>query len=213
MAQIVPTVTAYDPHQYREQLERVVPFAERIHIDLMDGDLAPTKSPSLAQIWLPDKIPTDIHIMYRSPAPELRRLIELRPHMVVLHAEAEGMFEEIAEALKSEHIKVGVALLPSTEAKLIIPALPLIDHVLIFSGNLGHYGGKADLSLLGKVSEIKARKPDVEIGWDGGINEENVKTLIHNGVDVLNVGGFIQRAADPTAAYAILKGLAEHKND
>jgi len=213
MAQIVPTVTAYDPHQFREQLERIAPFAERIHLDLMDGDLPPTKSPPLSQIWLPDNIPTDIHIMYRRPAQEIRRLIELKPYMVILHAEAEGMFEEIAQVLKGEHIKVGVALLPQTEAKLIIPALQQIDHVLIFSGNFGHYGGKADLSLLGKISEIKAHKPHVEIGWDGGINEENVKTLVHNGVDVLNVGGFIQRAVDPRAAYAILEELAEHKND
>lgn len=212
MAIICPTVTAYEPHQYREQLERITPFAQRIHIDLMDGDFAPTKSPSTAQLWLPDGIATDIHLMYRHPAQELRRLIELKPHMVVLHAEADGMFEDIALALKGEHIKVGIALLPETEAVTIVPALQLIDHVLIFSGNLGHYGGKADLSLLGKISEIKAHKPQIEIGWDGGINEENAKTLVHNGVDVLNVGGYVQRAADPAAAYAILKGLAENKN-
>lgn len=211
MAIICPTVTAYDPHQYREQMERVTPFAHRIHIDLMDGDLAPTKSPSVAQVWLPEGIKTDIHIMYRKPAEVLGRLIELKPHMVVFHAEADGMFEEIAERLKNHSIKVGVALLPGTEVSLIEPAIHLINHVLIFSGDLGHFGGKADLSLLGKVGELKAIKPHLEIGWDGGINADNALTLINNGVDVLNTGGFIQRASDPATAYATLKAIVENK--
>ncbi len=54
MAVICPTVTAYDPHEYREQMERVEPFAKRIHIDLMDGHFAPTKSPGLKHVWWPD---------------------------------------------------------------------------------------------------------------------------------------------------------------
>jgi ribulose-phosphate 3-epimerase len=178
----------------------------------MDGDLAPTKSPSVAQIWLPEGVKSDIHIMYRKPAEVLGRLIELKPHMVVFHAEADGMFEEIAERLKSQDIKVGVALLPQTEVSLIEPAMNLIDHVLIFSGDLGHFGGTANLSLLGKASELKALKPRLEIGWDGGINQENALTLINNGIDVLNTGGFIQRASDPATAYATLIEIAENKD-
>ncbi len=193
-------------------MERITPFAKRIHIDLMDGDLAPTKSPSVAQIWLPEGISADIHIMYRRPAEVLTRLIELRPRMVVFHAEADGMFEEVAERLKTHSIKVGVALLPDTGVALLEPAIHLIDHVLIFSGDLGHFGGKADLSLLGKVSELKSIKPGLEIGWDGGINEDNALTLINNDVDVLNVGGFIQRASDPASAYATLEQVVENRN-
>jgi ribulose-phosphate 3-epimerase len=88
----------------------------------------------------------------------------------------------------------------------------LIDHVLIFSGDLGHFGGKANLSLLGKASELKALKPHVEIGWDGGVNEENALTLVNNGIDVLNTGGFIQRASDPASAYATLIEVIKHKD-
>ena len=38
-----------------------------------------------------------------------------------------------------------MALLPTTPVSAITPALHMIDHVLIFSGDLGHYGGQADL--------------------------------------------------------------------
>ena len=89
----------------------------------------------------------------------------------------------------------------------ILSSLEKIDHVLIFSGDLGHFGGKADLTLLNKVKYLKDKKPSLEIGWDGGINDQNAQNLLDGGVDVLNVGGYIQRSGDPAHAYAILKGI------
>jgi ribulose-phosphate 3-epimerase len=81
--------------------------------------------------------------------------------------------------------------------------------VLVFSGNLGHHGGEADLGLLEKVRQIKVHHPEVEIGWDGGINDQNVKQLVEAGVEVLNVGGYIQKADYPERAYATLKRVIE----
>src|SRR5690606_36219400 len=98
----------------------------------------------------------------------------------------------------------GVALLKDTPASAIEPYIDQIEHVLVFSGDLGYYGGKADLALLSKVTELKKMKPSLEIGWDGGINDHNASELVKGGVDVLNVGGFIQKATDPEDAYAIL---------
>jgi ribulose-phosphate 3-epimerase len=101
-------------------------------------------------------------------------------------------------------IETGIALLQETPVEAIVPALPLIDHVLIFSGTLGKVGGTADLGLLDKVAALRQLKPQLEIGWDGGINDTNARQLVEGGVSILNVGGFIQKAADPEAAYATL---------
>jgi pentose-5-phosphate-3-epimerase len=100
-------------------------------------------------------------------------------------------------------------LLPGTEPQRIEPALKDLDHVLIFSGDLGNFGGHADLSLLEKVEFIKNKAPDIEVGWDGGINLMNVSELVTGGVDVLNVGGFIQKANDPQKAYSDLMRIVE----
>lgn len=51
-------------------------------------------------------------------------------------------------------------------------------------------------------------KKNIEIGWDGGINEENVGKIVSAGVSVLNVGGYIQRAKNPAGAYATLRTMA-----
>lgn len=212
MAVICPTVTAFDAHDYRQQVERVADFAERIHLDLMDGVFTKTKSPKLDQVWWPHGIRADLHLMYQRPDLYLEQIIHLEPQLVIIHAEAEGNFGSFADRLHQADIRVGVALLESTEAELIRPALNNIDHVLIFSGSLGRFGGEAHLKLLGKILKLKQWKPSIEIGWDGGVNDKNARQLMKGQVDVLNVGGFIQRSSDPAAAYAKLVAEIEIKD-
>lgn len=209
MPTIVPCVTAVDPHDYRQQMERIAPFAERVHIDFMDGVFAPTKSPGLSQAWWVKTVIADFHLMYKTPDRHLDKIISLEPHMVIVHAEADGDFLAMAEKLHDADIKVGVALLPETTVDKIELSLPAIDHVMIFGGDLGHFGGKADLSLLNKVKQLRKLKPELEIGWDGGVSDENAGLLIAAGVDVLNTGGYIQKAKDPGGAYAKLRTVTK----
>lgn len=210
MATICPTVLAENPHQYREQIERVVPFATRIHIDFADGEFTNTKTPSLDQAWWPHTMQADLHIMYKNPSQYLEAIIPLNPRLVIIHAEAEGDFMAFADALHQAGIQAGVALLAETKVDTIRPFMDSVDHVLIFSGELGHFGGKADLDLLTKIHEVKQLKKDITVGWDGGINADNITHLADGGVDVLNVGGFIQRAEDPQAAYQTLTQLLQN---
>jgi ribulose-phosphate 3-epimerase len=205
MPVICPTITATGPHEYRRQMEQVEPFAQRVHIDLMDGQFAPTQSPGLDQVWWSPKVRADIHLMYRRPIEQLSALIRLRPHLVVIHAEAEGNHAHFADSLRKVGIRAGLALLQDTSVESVKGIIKKFDHVLVFSGHLGYHGGQADLGLLDKVHQVHDVHPQAEIGWDGGISDQNAKQLVEGGVDVLNVGGYIQQATDPAAAYAKLK--------
>lgn len=202
---ICPTVLAEDSHAFRSQMERIEPFAKRLQIDLTDGSMTPGKTVALEHVWWPKTAQADLHLMYKHPVLQLKHLVDLKPHLVIVHAEAEGNFLNLAKVLHKYDVKVGVAVLPATDLETIKPALNFIDHLLIFSGSLGSFGGQADLDLLAKVRLAKKWKPQLEIGWDGGVNDGNIKALADGGVEVLNVGGFIQKAADPLAAYAKLK--------
>jgi len=213
MATICPTVLATDAHEYRKQMERIAHFTKRIQIDLTDGLFALTKTISLDETWWPHSIQADLHLMYKRPDLYVKEILKLEPTLVIIHAEAEGSFEPFAKKLHKAGIKVGVALLAETEPELIEPALEHIDHVLIFSGDLGKFGGKADTKLLDKISFLKKAKPSLEIGWDGGVNDKNALELAQGGVDVLNVGGFIQKADDPEAAYAKLLSVVTASNE
>ena len=210
MTVICPTVTAFDQHQYREQMGLVTAFAKRIHIDLMDGEFAPTVSLPLSQVWWPDDITADIHIMFQRPMEQIEKLIALKPSLVVIQFEADVDHAEFARRLHKGGIKAGLGLMQATTVEAAASVLNGFDHVMIFSGNLGYHGGSAvDFSLLDKVHEARRRYPKLEIAWDGGVNDTNVKRLVEGGVDVLNVGSFIHNADSPQASYGLLQKLTK----
>jgi ribulose-phosphate 3-epimerase len=209
MAVICPTVTAYDTHEYRRQLELVEKFAGRVHIDLMDGQFTPNVSPDLAHVWWPDNVTIDVHLMYQNPGNYIDQLIKLKPNLVVIHIEASGDHRGLANKLQAAGIKAGIAILQQTSVEVAEELLPDFDHAMVYSGNLGEHGGTADLGLLDKVRELRDKFSSIEISWDGGINDQNAKQLAEAGVDVLNVGGFIHNADDPAAAYKNLTNILE----
>lgn len=207
MSQICPTILADNPHAYRTQFERIESFAERIQIDLTDGVFAPTHTISPVQSYWREGLVVDMHIMYKEPAKHIEQIIDMHPSMIILHAEADGELLDLSNEIKAAGIKFGVALLKSTSAKEAELLIHAADHVLIFSGDLGKFGGKVDYKLFSKILKVKEIKPDVEIGWDGGVNDKNAADLVRAGVDVLNVGGFIQKADNPQKAYDILNEI------
>lgn len=202
---ISPAILAPNADEFRKQMERVASVAVRVHIDLADGVFAPSKTISIDQVWWPGGMRADLHVMFQKPFEHTKLLLGLRPQLVIVHAEAEGNFIAFAEAAHAQGVEVGVALKHQSSPELLRPALPWIDHVLVFSGNLGHFGGQADLSLLAKVRQLRQLKPQLEIGWDGGVNGQNARQLAEGDVDVLNVGGYIQHAANPAATYHALE--------
>lgn len=198
---ISPAVTASDGDEYRKQIESVANVAVRLHIDVSDGILTPNKLIDIDQVWWPGGVRADIHVMYKQPFEHTALLLDLRPQLVIVHAEADGDFMQFAQLAHKKGVEVGVALQVDTPAEILRPALSHIDHVLVFSGKLGYFGGKADLNLLSKVALLRKLKPQLEIGWDGGVSPENARQLSEGGVDVLNSGGFIQKSENPAAAY------------
>lgn len=203
---ICPTVTpaTTDPHEYRAQLERIAPFARRIQLDFTDGVFTDARCMNLIQAWWPEDVTIDIHLMYEDPVSQIETLVSLKPDLVIIHAEAVGDLLRMVQHVQKFGIKTGVALLQETTPATAHALIQAVDHVLIFSGTLGSFGGKADLELLRKVPEIKAINPRVEIGWDGGASIETVAALQAGGIDVINAGGAIQHAPDSKRAYESL---------
>ncbi len=204
MSIVSPTVLAQTEQEFSVQLQLASSLSKRIQIDLMDGEFAMAQSVGLDEIWWPNGVDADIHLMYQDPFKCLDQLIKLQPHMVIIHVETMIHHMHFSAELHKEGILTGLAVLPETPVANIEKIISSFDHLLIFSGNLGHFGGSADLDLLAKVSEAKEHHPDLEIGWDGGINEYNARQISEGGVDVLNVGGYIHKAEDPRNAYQIL---------
>jgi ribulose-phosphate 3-epimerase len=206
MSIICPSVTTKSLGEYTKVIELIEEFAERIHVDFADGNFAPVKLVSPIEAHWPVHIHADFHLMLRDPLKEIETIISQHPYLVIIHAESQHVGEMIDE-LNAVRIKTGIALLPETSVESAAPLIERSEHVLIFGGHLGYYGGEADLTQLDKVKEIRAINEGIEIGWDGGANDKNVALIRAGGVDVINVGSFIQNSADPATAYRLLTQL------
>ena len=202
---ITPAILAENAAQYKEQVDRITGFAERVHIDISDGEFAPTLTVSIPELWAPEGWMVDIHAMVDKLDEYIPKLIALRPNMIIVHAEAKGDVQTTLTQIRQAGINAGLALLRSTVPRTVEEMIKLADHVMIFSGELGRFGGNASLMQLEKIRLIKSINPGVEIGWDGGVSIDNAYSLVQGGVNVLNVGGVIQKASDPHAIFSKLQ--------
>lgn len=211
MAQIVPALTVETLDQYKEASEKIGPFASRVHIDVSDGEFAPTFLLTESQLYWPSSWEVDVHAMVARPSEHLAAILQLKPTLVIFHAEVEEDLLPIFAQLKEAGVKSGVALLKTTVPLTCEALIAAVDHVMIFSGELGYHGGTASMMQLEKIRLVKKIKPNVEIGWDGGVKVDNAYTLARGGVDILNVGGEIANATDPIATYnELVKEINKH---
>lgn len=206
---ISPTILTDDPNRYKQLVELYHPFTRRAQIDISDGTLAPSKTLALNTVWWPKGWLVDIHMMVAQPSNYLDTLIQLKPNLVIFHPEVQEDLLPVLDALRQKDIKTGIVIRKSVFPGSIKQYITAADHAMIFSGELGQNGGTADLLQLEKVRIITGMKRDIELGWDGGANVSNVRTIAQAGVTVINVGSALATAEDPPKTFMTLQAEAE----
>ncbi len=204
---IAPTILTASPDEFQAALVAINEFTNQVQIDITDGEFAPSRTIGLDHVFWPDNWQVDLHMMVKNPSRYIDKLILMKPHLVIFHAEVEEDLRPSFEKLRQAGIKVGLALLRQTVPEQKADLITLVDHVLIFAGDLGRMGGQANLLQIQKVRLIRAISPNVEIGWDGGANIDNLPMIIQAGVDVINVGSAISLASNPAEAYKAMVEL------
>ncbi len=208
MSIITPTITTDSAHVYRDQMEKIAHFTDGVHLDFSDGIFTPNTLLPVDEAWRSDDLITHAHIMYQKPADVLEEIMHLEADLVILHAESDDV-KKCLKKLQANGTRTGIALLPETSLSDLqdLEIDDLFDHILVFGGHLGFQGGEADLDQLLKVKQLMDAYPDVEIAWDGGVNEENAKQISDAGVSILNVGGALKNSHDPKKTYRTLSSL------
>lgn len=201
---IVPAILTNNKQDYRAQVEKINTFTRRVQIDVTDGIFTPTQTLDITNVWWPKNWQADLHLMSATPSQHLDTILKLNPALCILHAEASEDLMPTFHALQEAGMKIGLALLPSTFPGRVKQYIDIVDHVLIFAGQLGVQGSPADMMQTEKIPLIRNMKPEVEIGWDGGANMSNVRALAHADLDVINVGAVISQAENPAAMFQAL---------
>ena len=214
MSIIVPTITTSDPNVFATNLTKFSTFAKRIQIDASDGSFAPTNLVPLTALQptqFPQGVTIDIHLMSARPSEHLPAILALKPSLCILHAEVDDNLAAVFAQLKQAGIKTGIAFIKTTFPGRVRELVASCDHAMVFAGTLGSQGGAIDLLQTEKIPLLRAIKPELEIGWDGGANLSNIRALAHSDLDVINVGSAISQASDPAAMYQSLLAEADKK--
>lgn len=199
--EIAPALLAENVDQYKERVEQITPFAQRVHIDITDGEFAPSFTVTENDVYWPATWQVDIHAMVARPSQHVQQMVAKKPYLIIFHAEAQEDLTQLIQYVRGQGVRAGIALLKTTVPETVRAYIEMVDHVMIFSGDLGHHGGEASMMQLEKIRLVHQIRPNIEIGWDGGVTVENAFTLAQGGVNVLNVGGTIAKSGDPAVTY------------
>jgi ribulose-phosphate 3-epimerase len=213
MIKIAPSILAADLLRLGEQIKAVDRAgADRIHIDIMDGQFVPNISlgvPVVEAIRRASSIPLETHLMIQKPERYIETFVRAGADHVIVHQEASPHLNRTVQSIKRLGKKAGVALNPSTPAVMLEEVLDDLDLVLIMTVNPGFGGQHFIDQTLRKIGQVRvqldARNRACELEVDGGIDIETVPKVVEAGARVLVAGTSI--FARPGGPEAGLKSL------
>ena len=193
---IAPSILSSDFSKLGEVLENLNQSgADLVHVDVMDGHFVPNITfgpPVIKKIRHYSKLPFDVHLMIAPVERYIKDFSDAGADIITIHPEATDNLVQSVQLIKSLGKKAGVSLNPKTDIEQLMPAIHLIDLILIMSVNPGFGGQKFMPEVLNKVKVLRKKideeKLPIEIEIDGGIDFETAKLAVDAGVDILVSG-------------------------
>ncbi len=196
--QISPSLLSADFARLGEEIKAIEPFANMIHIDVMDGHFVPNitiGAPVIKSLRSWTTLPFDVHLMISPVDPFIPSFIHAGANILTVHPEAVPDIYRTLQVIKESGCKAGVALKPETPVEVVKPLLPIVDLILVMTVSPG-FGGQPFIdSQLNKIKEVRALIDevgrDILLEVDGGISSTTAPLVINAGADVLVAGNAI----------------------
>ena len=196
MIKIAPSILSADFKNLEQQIRQIEKGgADWIHLDVMDGHFVPniTFGPIVVKaIRAITKLPLDAHLMIENPDRYLDIFQKAGTNRLTVHVEACIHLHRTIQRIKELGMKAGVSLNPATHVSALKEILPTVNQVLVMTVNPGFGGQKFIQSTMKKVKDVSQMiietEKDIELEVDGGIDETNVRNLVHSGVTVIVAG-------------------------
>ncbi len=176
MFEVIPSPGTADKEwaTIAEKIERVLPFARTIHIDVLDGKFAKNTTfsdPAPFAKYTKNAF-FEVHLMVQDPLQYIQPFADAGFRRFI--GQVEQMPDQLAFVTKAETLgEVGLAIDGKTELGALSVPLIDLDTILIMTINAGFSGQAFMEEKLQKVRDLK-QKFFGPIEVDGGINEKTI---------------------------------------
>lgn len=212
MVKIAPSILSADFGALGEEIAKVEPVADLLHVDVMDGHFVPnlTIGPVVVEaVRKRTQLPLDVHLMIQNPDRYVGAFAQAGANSLTVHAEVCPHLHRTLQQIRELGVKAGVSLNPSTSLHAVEHVLDQADLILLLSVNPGFAGQTFIPFVLRKIEELRRRlertNPRPELEVDGGIKLENCRDVVRAGATILVAGSAIFGTADPRLAVEQLR--------
>ena len=207
---VVPAILTDDPQALAKMVRQAETFTDFVQVDIMDGRFVPSNSVVCADLaTVSPRLRWEAHLMVKQPEEQLQCFASAGAEKIFFHFEATSSPLQIVKLIRGLGVKAGLAVNPETPLTATLSLADSVDSVLFLTVHPGFYGAKFLPEVLDRVMELRARKPNLEIGVDGGIKDANIADVARLGLDYVCVGSAIFVQTDPGQSFRRLQGLAD----
>ena len=146
--------------------------------------------------------------MITQPVRYVEQFCDAGADLVTVHVEADFP-ENIQTAIDKIHAKgkkAGVVVKPRTPASAVLPFIDRVEMILVMTVEPGFGGQKFMADQMEKLRALRAKRPELILEVDGGVNRETAPICRENGADVAVAGTAVFRAENIPAEIALLRG-------
>lgn len=203
---IIPAIIAKTQKELDEHLNKVKDFSELVQLDIIDGIFLPNRSLDFDFDVSCSNIRFEAHLMITNPVEWIEKNW-WKVDTIIVHFESCENPGDIIRFVKNKGKKIGVAIIPETAVHNVKPYLDDLDQLLIMTVNPGFYGSKFLPETLGKISEARKIKPNLDIEVDGGVTPDTIKSINDAGANMFVSGSYIIKSYDAKLAIDTLRNL------
>ncbi len=211
---ITPSILNADFSRIYEEIARIAPVSDLLHLDVMDDVFVPNFTFDFAaatKIIQLSTLAVDAHLMVADVDAIAVAYAEIGCASVTVHAEATSDIRQTLKNIRSAGSRASLGVKPGTDIDKYSDFLDEVDMFLIMTVEPGFGGQKFMENMMGKVRrtrEIIGDRP-IWLQVDGGISISTIAMALDAGADTFVVGSAVFNAPDPAVMVTTLRAYAE----